>query len=92
MEEFICPNCGGLNVDIHDEWFSDDGIRIWCMDCGYRKYEKCAEDLDTITTYKKKHKKIKRTRASRRFKTHIKKLRLRRISAFKKKTDKNLSL
>lgn len=79
-KEYICPACGSINVDIHDEWFSDDGVRISCDDCGYRKYEKSFDDLDYIESKKSRRPLMERTRATRRATNKLKAIRKRNIS------------
>ena len=48
MKVAICPDCGSINTYIHDERFSDEGVRLTCSDCGYRRYFKDISDIDMV--------------------------------------------
>ena len=79
VNNFICPECGSLNIDIFDLWRSDLGIKFMCHDCGYQVYEKCYEDLDLVVAPKIHKVKSKRT-YSRRKMNYKKAIRKKRIS------------
>lgn len=49
LEAIRCPYCGG-ELDIHDERFSDEGIRVMCLD-GCRRFYFHFEDVDDILFY-----------------------------------------
>ena len=77
---YVCPNCGSFNTEIYDRTFCDDGIKIWCNECGFRDYVKDTSDLDSIIekeTHKCKH---SRTRALRRSRAFTKAIRKKNIS------------
>ena len=77
---YICPMCGSSNTETYDRSFCDDGIKLWCNDCGFRGYVKSWDDLDSTTESRCIKAKKVRTRASRRRKDYVKALRKKRIS------------
>lgn len=43
-EQISCPDCGG-ELDIYDKYYTDEGIRVTCFDCGFRRWFKDMEDI-----------------------------------------------
>ena len=85
MKVAICPDCGSINTYIHDERFSDEGVRLTCSDCGYRRYFKDISDIDMVeapkTLRESTSMKLNRTkRAQRRHKDITKAIRKKYIS------------
>lgn len=43
-----CPVCGGIDTELVDKYYTDEGVRVDCDSCGCRTYVKSEDDLDYV--------------------------------------------